>query len=65
MWTSVRACSVNPTSKWIEQDWSGSRDILIYIGFNPALSPPIQPVCDVTERALNGKIQDTFVLRIQ
>jgi hypothetical protein len=48
----IKPCSVNPTLKGIEYDWSGPRDILIYIGFNPAFSPPIRPDSDVTERAL-------------
>jgi hypothetical protein len=43
----LRACSVNPTPRWIDLDWGGSRDILTYIRFNPARFPPIQPVYDV------------------
>jgi hypothetical protein len=58
---SLRACSVNPTPRWIEQDWSGSRDILTYIGFNPARSPPIQPVYDVTERGLTRNVTLAFL----
>jgi hypothetical protein len=49
---SLRARSDNPTHKRIGQDWNGSKDILTYLEFNPTPSAPIQPVSNVTERAL-------------
>jgi hypothetical protein len=52
--TSLMARSENPTQKGIEQNCSGSRDILTCLGFNPALSTPIRPVSNVTECALSG-----------